>query len=127
MKKSILILLAVFLICGLVFAQTQPIPAPFDKAKALALQVEPNSMGRYILPFVDSVSGIEYVIGYIPEDHFIGIGMRIPVYQVIEYNEETGKCSVYRYPQNERIEISNDKAIEEAFKIFRALVLVGFI
>jgi len=120
--KKIIILTLLLCIIPLI-AIGNEIPAPFAKAKELALKATPNDAGNYILVFEGSdASYYFYLLGYIPGKQIIGVGkLESKDTVVAEYHEATKEFSFwvngYRY-----MDVDKTKVIEFAFKVFRELV-----
>jgi len=124
MKKLILSFLIVVLLGFFSYTFAGDIPAPFAKAKEMALRIGPDSQGRHILVFDIKSNGESkvYIIGYLPKYGHIGIGILKPFYFVLEFNENNGRFSVVSSDTSIRIFPEDKKVIEEAFKVFRELV-----
>ncbi len=105
------------------FGQDNNIPAPFCKAKEMAQKQIPVTGNRHLLTFEEK--DCTFVVGYIPNLGFIGVGLTAPRAVVIEFNERTAEFSVL--VGNMRIPVDKDKALEGAFSIFRELVKRGLI
>jgi hypothetical protein len=122
MKKISLIILTV-LLCFVISVNAINIPAPFERAKSMALKVQSDSMGRHLINMTISKNGEEtiYIIGYIPHMGIIGIGKLCGnKYAVYEYNERTGEYTIWKDARRESIEPK--LCIREAFVIFREMV-----
>lgn len=100
------------------------IPAPFESAKTLAMKTAQNANGEYILFLPSSVStemGIEYILGYLPKEGIIGVGMTDGMNVVVfMYCEKDQSYSVF-YNGNV-IPEEEAKVITYAFEIFRKMV-----
>ena len=123
--KRIMSILAVLAIMGLLVsvALAAEIPAPFSKAKELALASQPDEYGNYVLFFNAGMEGEDYyyIVGYLSSKGTIGIGIRRNgVVGVWEYYEQSETFSIYF--DGGLTSITKEEAIEGAFKIFRKLV-----
>jgi hypothetical protein len=121
MRKVSLIILTI-LLCFVIQALAI-CPAPFQKAKEVALKAPLNHRGSYLVRMEVNIDGqeITYIIGYIPSYAQIGIGIekdgKLTVYV---YNEYLNKF--YRITYYEETEILEAECISEAYKIFRIMV-----
>jgi len=124
MKTKMLIPIILTILLSFVIQSIAVCPSPFDKAKDMALKVQMDSVGRYILGMAITKNGDDtiYVIGYIPHLGIIGIGKVQGIkYVIYEYNERTCGYTVSR--NNLREPIDPTLCIREAFLIFREMVM----
>jgi hypothetical protein len=119
--------LVLMLSCLSIAMASEEAPAPFCGAKALALKATPGQNGNHILQLPSTLvdeTGIEYIIGYLPADEVIGIGMTDGMNVIVfMYCEKDASYSVF-YNGN-TIPIDGDKIplmIDDAYKIFRKMV-----
>lgn len=116
-KKLVVASILLFLLCAS-FASS--LPAPFGKAKELALKAPPNAVGNHILIF-EAKELSTYLIGYLPAHKIIGIGKEMGGKLVVaEYCEEDGKFSFW--VDGIRKEADQKSVISFAFAVFRELV-----
>jgi len=127
MKKSLIctMSLIVVLLAVLAFAE---IPAPFEKAKELALRAKPDSKGDFVLEFKYSTNGYDDSFGF----------AYLPAWKIVIVWGPTENGRVFwKYDEKERIflcgyrgrtcVVSEKIATEGAFKIFRLLVTKNLI
>ena len=122
-KRFLIIPILLLLLHGFPYSvMGDEIPAPFAKAKEMCLRVQPDVYGRHLIIFeLQDTSIIVYVLGYLSQQMIIGIGKQEDGPLIVgEYHEQTKEFTIYM--QGMRMEVSKDKVIEFAFKIFRELV-----
>lgn len=116
--------LVLFLSCSSVASAVQNIPAPFESAKSLAMATPLDANGNYVLQIPSALLtevGIEYILGYLPDDGIIGVGMTDGANIVVfMYCEKDGSFSTFYNGQV--IPGGKEKVIENAFRIFRKMV-----
>lgn len=134
MKKTTLniLFIIVFIGCLMTLGLSQDLetPAPFGKAKEMALKVSPDHLGRHILFIQDKESndGVKktFLIGYLSRSAYIGIGITDGNRtMVVEHNEKIK--TFYLYDTGRRMEIEENKAIDLGFMTFGELVAKGLI
>ena len=121
--KQVSLIILTILLCFVVQASAV-CPAPFERAKAMALTAPKNEDGNHILTLTFNENGdqIIFVLGYIPATETIGVGSSIDM-MVFEYCERDGRLTIWtpmgRFSVQEK---DREKFFAEAFKIFRSLV-----
>jgi len=127
MKKSLICILSliVVLLTVLAFAQT---PAPFEKAKELALRAKPDSDGDFILEFSCSVNGQDGSFGfaYLLARQIIIVWGSTENGRIYWGYDEEEKIFLYGY-RGRIYKVSKKIATEGAFGIFRLLVAKSLI
>lgn len=105
------------------------IPAPFNMAKTLACTKAPNERGICVVLFNKSENGypVQYILGYQEEDGgIVTIGKIQSHNSVIIHYLEADKKFIARLfvgsQEVDRQEITEDRATEFGFKVFRVLV-----
>jgi len=129
MKRCWVVLTVFGLLIPMLVMAAVEIPAPFGRAREMALTVKPNEAGNYLIriEFNEDGRDFAYIIGYLPSYNLIGIGNLVDGV-VFEFNTETGEFTVWTYMG--RMPIAKEQipeAIAEAFGIFRVLVAKGLI
>lgn len=127
MKKIMIAFLMILLFSLSAWAQNE-IPAPFAKAKEIALNTTPNAGGNYILTFeaVEDGLTIYYILGYLTNDAVIGVGRTINGSNIVaEYHEQKGKFGFWM--EGFRRDATSKEAIKFAFQVFKELVAKGLI
>lgn len=116
-------ILLILLLSTLGFAQE--IPAPFAKAKELAMRADPDEDGDYIYKVTLFENGVEVRFGlcWIVTQNLIGIWSNR--FGALAYSVE--RDEFYVVYMGMLVEVDRSKAIEHAFKIFRELVRRGLI
>jgi len=130
MKKIMFTLLVILLGCGLAFGEPKTIPAPFEKAKELALKTTPNESGNYFLEFEGTVNGENYyfLLAFVPQwgdqKGVIGISGSGCIF---EYTESTQKFTIYIFRRGQTFAADEKIVINGAFETFRKLVSLGLL
>ncbi len=127
MKKSLICILSliVVLIAVSTFAET---PAPFEKAKELALRAKPDNNGDFILEFECSVNGYDDSFGfaYLPTWKIVIVWGPFKDGRIYWGYDEKEKMFLCGY-RGRTYKVSEKIATEGAFGIFRVLVMKNLI
>ncbi len=122
MKKLIIPIILTILLSFMVSSFAAP--APFEKAKEIALKAKINDQGNYIAEIICNENGEEilFIFGYLPTSGYIGVGSNIDGI-IYEYNEKTQILTVWTRMGRLSVEDKNKKLFfERVFQIFRYLV-----
>ena len=131
MKRLVVVVLGLIVLWGLaihppdVFGTENEIPAPFAKAKEMAMSVPPNDGGIHELRFEISKDGehTTYFLGYASENDLIAIGTLVPNLMCVRYEIKTETLSFYFNGMMWLVEESKkEEAFDYAFSVFRILV-----
>lgn len=131
-KNNILLLISVFLIVSVLvcplYGETIDIPAPFCKAKEIALRMPADVDGDYIWGFVKNNDGqkVHYNLAYLGGQKTILISKEPVICGYIEDTKEM-KCVVFVGYGFVPIDKPNQQIIEFCFAVFRDLVSAGAI
>jgi hypothetical protein len=120
MKRTIILILLLLLVLSSYVLANNILP-PFEKAKQMALQCDPDPDGRYLLFIEDRNTGYVFMIAYLSKTGHIGIGVVMGNdVAAVEFCENTGIFTYYY--EGVRQVIDQERAIKAAFLIFRQLV-----
>ena len=123
MKKYLVAIILILVLAAVTFGAC---PAPFEKAKQIALRGTPNEKGLYIVTYNVNKNGEEviYLIGYSPQYKIVAIGKSAEGAVIYEYDEDSCECTVYviNVMFRMRVPIDREEAIKQAFLIFREMV-----
>ncbi len=122
MKKCLIIVsVLIFILVLSVYSFASDIPAPFGKAKQMALKCSPDQDGRHLLFIEDKTTGRIFMVGYLSGTGYIGIGyVQGGDVVAVEFCEKTDTFTFY-YGGTRQV-IDQTKAIGMAFSVFRELV-----